>query len=72
MLKTLCSPKKPEGYHCLEIYILSKDLLLRLVDQCEAEEKVSFRSDVLNGMGDQFDIRGYVFNGLAAQIRTVK
>ena len=72
VLKTLCSPKKPEGYHCLEIYILSKDLLLRLVDQCEAEEKVSFRSDVLNGMGDQFDIRGYVFNGLAAQIRTVK
>ena len=70
--KTLCSPKKPEGYHCLEIYILSKELLLRLVDECEAEEKISFRSDVLNGMGDKLDIRAYIYNGIAAQIRTVK
>ncbi|MCR5825581.1 MAG: glucose-1-phosphate adenylyltransferase subunit GlgD [Oscillospiraceae bacterium] len=72
VVKTLCSPKKPEGYHCLEIYILSKELLLKLVDTCEAEEKVSFRSDVLNGMGDQLDIRAFVFDGMAAQIRTVK
>ena len=72
VVKTLCSPKKPEGYHCLEIYVLSKELLLKLVDECEAEEKVSFRSDVLNGMGDKLDIRGYVWTGLAAQIRTLK
>lgn len=70
--KTLINPKKPEGYHCLEIYILSKELLLRLVDECEAEEKFSFRRDVLNGMGDKLDIRAFVYNGLAAQIRTVK
>lgn len=70
--KTLINPKKPEGYHCLEIYVLSKELLLRLVDECEAEEKVSFRSDVLNGMADRLDIRAYVFRGLAAQIRSVK
>ena len=69
---TLSDPKKPEGYHCLEIYILSKELLLRLVDECDAEDKVSFRRDVLSSMGDKFDIRGYVFGGRAAQIRTVK
>lgn len=72
VVKTLCSPARPEGYHCLEIYILRKDLLLRLVDECAAEEKVSFRSDVLNGMGAMLNIRGYVWEGLAAQIRTVK
>ena len=69
---TLCDPKKPEGYHSLEIYILSKELLLRLVDECDAEDKISFRRDVLSGMCDKLNIRGYVFNGRAAQIRTVK
>lgn len=70
--KTLINPKKPEGYHCLEIYVLSKELLLKLVDECEAEEKFSFRRDVINGMGDKFDIRAFIYGGLAAQIRTVK
>ena len=70
--KTLRNPAKPEGYHCLEIYILSKELLLRLVDECAAEGKYTFRTDVLHGMGDKLDIRGYVFDGLAAQIRTIK
>ena len=70
--KTLISPKKPEGYHCLEIYVLSKELLLKLVDECEAEEKFSFRRDVINGMGDKLDIRAFIYGGLAAQIRTVK
>ena len=72
ILKTLCSPKKPTGYHCLEIYILSKELLLRLVDECAAEEKYSLRRDVLNGMSGSLDLRGYVWNGRAAQIRTVQ
>ncbi|MBE6909328.1 MAG: glucose-1-phosphate adenylyltransferase subunit GlgD [Ruminococcaceae bacterium] len=72
VVKTLCNPKKPEGYHCLEIYVLSKELLLRLVDECAAEEKFSFRRDVLNGMADRLDIRGYVWDGPAAQIRTLK
>lgn len=72
VIKTLCSPKKPEGCHCLEIYVLSKELLLRLVDECAAEEKVSFRSDVLNGMSGKLDIRGYVWDGPAAQVRTLQ
>jgi len=72
VVKTLRDPVKPEGYHCLEIYILSKELLLRLVDECAAENKYTFRGDVLSGMGDRLDIRGFVFDGLAAQIRTIK
>ena len=72
VVKTLCDPHKPEGYHCLEIYILSKELLLKLVDECAAEEKVSFRRDVLSGMGSKLDIRGYVWESFAAQLRTLK
>lgn len=72
VIKTLRNPAKPEGYHCLEIYIMSKELLLKLVDECAAEQKYTFRTDVLHGMGDQLNIRGYVFDGLAAQIRTIK
>ncbi|MBQ7714096.1 MAG: glucose-1-phosphate adenylyltransferase subunit GlgD [Oscillospiraceae bacterium] len=72
VVRTLADPKRPEGYHSLEIYVMSKELLLRLVDECEAEEKVSFRKDVLVAMRDRLDVRGYVFDGLAAQIRTVK
>ncbi len=72
VVKTLCDPKVSEGYHCLEIYILSKALLLRLVDECTAEEKISFRRDVLAAMCPSLNIRGYVWDGPAAQIRTVK
>jgi glucose-1-phosphate adenylyltransferase len=70
--RTLIDPRKPEGYHCLEIYIISKELLLKLVDECAAEEKYSFRRDVLSGMCSALNIRGYVWNGVAAQIRTLK
>ena len=48
------------------------DKVLRYIDECAAEEKYSFRRDVLNGMGDKLNIRAYVWNGLAAQVRTVK
>ena len=72
VVKTLRNPREPEGYHCLEIYIISKELLCRLVDECAAEGKYTFRTDVLHGMGDKLDIRGYVWDGLAAQIRTEK
>ena len=72
VIKTLRNPAKPEGYHCLEIYIISKELLLKLVDECAAEQKYTFRTDVLHGMGDRLNIRGWVWDGLAAQIRTLK
>jgi len=72
IVKTLCDPYKPEGYHCLEIYVLSRELLLHLVDECAAQEKVSFRRDVLNGMGADLDLRSFVWDGFAAQVRTLK
>ncbi len=72
IVKTLNNPKKPEGCHCLEIYVLSKELLLRLVDECAAEDKISFRGDVLTAKLGELDLRGYIWDGIAAQIRTVQ
>ena len=72
VVQTLCDPHMPEGYHCLETYILRRDLLLRLVDDCAAQDKYSFRRDVLLGMGGKLDIRGFVWDGFAAQLRTLK
>ena len=45
-----CAPTAPRGHRSLEIYILSKQLLLTLVDECSAQDKYSFRRDVLAGM----------------------
>ena len=45
-----CAPTTPRGHRSLEIYILSKQLLLTLVDECSAQDKYSFRRDVLAGM----------------------
>jgi glucose-1-phosphate adenylyltransferase len=72
IVNTLCDPHTPEGYQSLEIYVLSRDLLLKLVDECAAQEKPSFRRDVLLGMGDKLDICSYIWEGFAAQLRTVK
>ena len=70
--ETRCAPRAASGYRSLEIYLLRRDLLLRLVDECAAQEKYSFRSDVLCAMGDVLDLRGFVWDGFAAQLRTVR
>ena len=70
--ETRCAPRTASGYRSLEIYLLSRDLLLELVDECAAQEKYSFRSDVLCTMGGKrLALRGFVWDGFAAQLRTV-
>ena len=59
-------------YRSLEIYILSKQLLLTLVDECSAQDKYSFRRDVLAGMTGRLKLRSYVWDGYAAQLRSVQ
>lgn len=69
--ETRCAPHKASGCRSLEIYILSRDLLISLVDECAVQEKYSFRRDVLCGMGDRLDLRAFVWDGFAAQLRSV-
>ena len=35
-------------------------------------DKYSFRSDVLCAMGDKLDLRAFLWDGFAAQLRTVQ
>ncbi|MBD5162940.1 MAG: glucose-1-phosphate adenylyltransferase subunit GlgD [Oscillibacter sp.] len=63
----------PAGYHrSLEIYILSRQLLLDLVDECMSHDQVSFRGAVLQGKASALHLQSYVWDGYAAQIRTLK
>ena len=70
--ETRCAPHTASGYRSLEIYLLSRDLLISLVDECAAQDKYSFRSDVLCAMGDKLDLRAFLWDGFAAQLRTVQ
>ena len=40
--------------------------------ECAAQDKYSFRSDVLCAMGDKLDLRAFLWDGFAAQLRTVQ
>ena len=68
---TLYDIKEPEGFRSLDIFILSKDLLLRAVEECRRQDRYSFRDAVLHGMAGELKIRGFVWDGYAAQIRTL-
>ena len=59
------------GRRSLEIYILSTELLLRLVEDAIAHDYYSFRASVLQGMADRLKLRGYLWKGEAAQIRSL-
>ena len=68
----LVQPHQPRGKRSLETYLLSRDLLLKLVDDCASRDLTSFRRDVLQARREEMDIRGWVFRGFAAQMRSVR
>ena len=71
--QTFTALRNTEGCHCaLEIYILSKQLLLDLIDECISQDRFSFRSAILQAKVDTLNIGSYVWDGYAAQIRTIK
>lgn len=62
----------PVGYQDLNIYILSRDLLLELVEECMAHNRYSFRHHILQEKCDSLVLRGYVWDSFAARIRSVQ
>lgn len=62
----------PEGYRCLNIFILSKELLVKLTHYCKAHSLYSWRHNVLQDMGKDLNIRAYVWDGYAARINTIQ
>ena len=63
--------KNPTGFRSLEIYIMSKELLLKLVNECKRTAHYSFRGAVLQGMGHELKLNAYIWEGYAAQIHTL-
>lgn len=65
-------PPQSRGYRGLEAYIISTQLLKDLVDECFVHDQFSWRRDVLQARKDQLRLHAYVWNGFAAQIRSVQ
>jgi len=66
-------PRTAEGScnNSLGIWVLKKDLLVRILDNAQTEGSRSFERDVLGRHCSSWNIRGYEFKGYAAQIRSV-
>ncbi len=63
-------PFAPAGQESLEVYILSKNLLLSMIDYAAAHNIYSF-ADVLIDMRGRMRISTYLYKGYAARIRSV-
>ena len=68
---TVVDVREPEGVRGLDIYILSKELLIDLVKECKRTGHYSFRTAVLQGMSDKLKLNAYLWDGYAAQIHTL-
>ena len=64
-------PSEPMGCETLECYIMSKELLLNLVDYAAAHRIHSFSEGVLLAMSGQLKIVPYLFDGYVARIHSV-
>ena len=64
-------PPVPQGFESLEVYILSKKLLLSLVEHCDAHNIPSFSQGVLLPMLGNLKMHLYVFNGYATRLQSV-
>ncbi len=64
-------PKSPMGCESMEVYILSKQLLLSLVDHCATHNIHSFSEGVILAMKDRLHIHTYEFKGYVGRFHTL-
>lgn len=62
---------RPRGYRGLEVYVMSKTMLLSLVEEAAEHEERNWRR-MLAHKCDVLNIRGYLWSGFAFQVRTVQ
>lgn len=65
------NPTTAAGLESLEVYILSKELLLSLVDHCSTHNISSFSDGVLVSAVHNLKIHAYQFDGYAARLQSV-
>ncbi len=64
-------PAEASGDQSLEVYIMSRPLLMHLVEYCTAHNIPSFSHGILQAMGGKLKISAFRFNGYAAPLQTV-
>ena len=67
----LIGPDAPVEWESLEVYILSRQLLLSLEEHCAARDISSFSGGVLRDMAPTLKIIPWCFNGYAARLQSV-
>lgn len=72
IVDTACDTRMPVGYQSLNIFLLRRELLLELVEECMAHDRYSFRHNVLQEKGKVLHFNGYVWDGFAARIGSVQ
>ena len=59
------------GYGALEVYVMSKKLLLELIAECDGHNEYSFHRSVLQDMKGKLKLHAYVFEKYAARITSI-
>ena len=59
------------GYSALEIYVISKKLLLELIAECDGHNEYSFHRSVLQDMKGKLKMHAYIFHNYAARIVSI-
>ena len=72
IVDTSCGQYAPEGYRSLEIYVMSTKKLIELVDECIGHNQPSFSKGVLQAKVNELHLQAYVWDGYAAQVRSVQ
>ena len=62
----------PRGHRSLEIFLLSTEKLIALVEDCASRNITSWSRGVLSGAAGELKIRAYVWDGYAARITNLQ
>ncbi len=64
-------PSQPAGVEYLNIFLLSKELLLRLVSECATHRLYSFRNDLLPKLHHHLKLSAYAYDGFVTRCTSV-
>lgn len=70
-LDVAVQPPQASGLECLEVYVMSKELLLSLVDHCAAHNISSFSHGILLTILGKLKLHVYSFDGYAARLQSI-
>ena len=64
--------EKGEMTFCLNIYVVERELLIRMIDDAFVHGYTSFVRDILERQIEHLDVRGYCYDGYVAEIHDMK